>query len=90
METKISEFFDTTPANACTLSPKNDVDQFPLKVIKKQALTHDVYRFDIKFADPEWISGIFVGGHIEFMLRLKEKLFLECTVQLLLPTKKDL
>ena len=46
METKISEFFDTTPANACSLTPKNDVDQFPLKVIKKQALTHDVYRFD--------------------------------------------
>jgi len=27
-------------------------------------LTHDVYRFDFEFADPSWISGIFVGGHI--------------------------
>ena len=35
-----------------------------MKVIKKEVLTHDVYRFDFEFADPSWISGIFVGGHI--------------------------
>ena len=43
------EFFDYSPPNLCDLIEKDDEDCFPLKVIKKEAISHDTYMFDLEF-----------------------------------------
>lgn len=45
------------------LVEKNDDDQFPLKVIKKELISPDTYEFVLEFPNPEWISGLWPGGH---------------------------
>lgn len=42
---------------------KDENDQFPLKLIKKQRITHDTFLFRLKFPKKNWISGLWVGGH---------------------------
>jgi cytochrome-b5 reductase len=48
------------------LVEKNEDDQFPLKVTKKEKLTHDTYLFELEFPNQEWISGLWVGAHFVF------------------------
>lgn len=49
--------------NLFNRSEKNEDDQFPLKLVKKQKLTHDTYKITFEFPNPEWISGHWAGGH---------------------------
>merc|ERR1712070_253571 len=58
------EFFDySTPPNLFNLVEKDDDDQFPLKVIKKEAISPDTYTFELEFPNPDWIAGLWAGGH---------------------------
>ena len=59
-----SEFFDFSgPPNLFNLVEKDDDDQFPLKVIKKEKISPDTYLFELEFPNPEWISGLWPAGH---------------------------
>lgn len=61
------EFFTYSGVpNLCELVEKDDDDCFPLKVIKKEAISHDTYIYDLEFPNPEWISGLWAGGHLFF------------------------
>jgi NAD(P)H-flavin reductase len=42
---------------------KDEDDQFPLKVIKKELISHDTYLIELEFPNAEWISGLWAGGH---------------------------
>jgi len=63
-----------TPPNLFNLVEKNDDDQFPLKVIKKEAINHDTYILELGFPNPEWISGLWPGGHFIFHADIDGKL----------------
>lgn len=56
------------------LVPKDDDDQFPLKVSKKEKLNHDTYLFELEYPNAEWISGLWVGGHFVFHATIDGKL----------------
>ena len=45
---------------------KDDNDQFPLKVTKKEQLNHDSYLMTLEFPNKDWIAGLFAGGHLIF------------------------
>jgi len=45
------------------LIEKDEDDQFKLKVVKKEQLTHDTYLIRLEFPNPEWIAGLWAGGH---------------------------
>lgn len=47
----------------CNLVEKDEDDQFSLKVIKKEKMSHDTYLIELEFPNPEWISGLWPGGH---------------------------
>jgi cytochrome-b5 reductase len=55
------------PPNLFNLVEKDEDDQFPLKVIKKEKVAHDTYLFELEFPNPEWISGLWAAGH--FIMR---------------------
>lgn len=59
-----SEFYDfETPPSLFKNVEKDDNDQFPLKVSKKEKMTHDTFFFTLEFPNPEWIAGLWAGGH---------------------------
>ena len=35
-----------------------------LTVAKKEAVSHDTYMYELEFPDPEWILGLWPGGHM--------------------------
>lgn len=62
-----SEFFDyETPPSMFANIEKDDNDQFPLKVSKKEKLNHDTFYISLEFPNKEWIAGLWVGGHYVF------------------------
>ena len=62
-----SEFYDyySSPSLFANIE-KDDYDQFPLKVSKKEKVTHDTYLYKLEFPDKEWIAGLWAGGHFIF------------------------
>ena len=46
-----------------TLQCCSGKDQFTLKVIKKELITHDTYSLRLENKDVDWISGLWAGGH---------------------------
>ena len=59
-----SEYFDFEgPPSLFNLVEKNEDDQFPLKVIKKEKISHDTYLWELEFPNKDWISGLWPGGH---------------------------
>ena len=45
---------------------KDENGLFPLKVIKKEAISLDTYVYEVEFPNAEWISGLWAGGHYVF------------------------
>ena len=63
----MSEYLDyDTPDSLLKLIERDKNDQFPLKVIEKKVINHDTYMFVLEFPNPEWICGLFPGGHFIF------------------------
>ena len=52
------------PPNVFDLIQKDENGQFPLKLTVKEAINHDTYKMTFEFPNPEWIMGIFPGGHV--------------------------
>lgn len=52
---------------------KNNDGQFPLKVIKKEAINHDTYIMELEFPNADWISGLWPGGHFIFYAEINGK-----------------
>jgi cytochrome-b5 reductase len=49
------------------LVSKDKNDQFPLKIVKKEVMTHDTYLIRLGFGNENWISGLWAGsGHFVF------------------------
>jgi NAD(P)H-flavin reductase len=68
------EFFDFKASPSLFENvEKNEDDQFPLKLIEKSAISHDTYRFVLEFPNPEWISGLWPGGHYVFHANVNGK-----------------
>ena len=62
------QFFDyTQEPNLFELADKDTQGQFSLKVITKEAVSHDTYKFGLEFPNPEWTSGLWPGGHFLFV-----------------------
>ena len=53
----------TNGPSVFNLAEKNEDDQFPLKCIRKDKISHDTYEFELEFPDKEWTSGVWPGGH---------------------------
>ena len=45
---------------------------FELKLCCKEQLTHDTYRYEFKFPDPEWYCGLWPGGHFNLNMRVDD------------------
>jgi cytochrome-b5 reductase len=56
------------------LVEKDENDQFPLKVIRKDQLNHDSYLYVLEFPNADWISGLFPGGHFYFHAEVDGKM----------------
>lgn len=52
---------------------KNEDDQFNLKLIKKDKMTHDTYYITLEFPDKEWTSGLWPGGHFIIHAKIGDK-----------------
>jgi len=64
---QINEYFDWQgPASMFANIEKNEDDQFPLKVTKKEKMTHDTYFITLEFPNKEWIAGLWPAGHYIF------------------------
>ena len=61
------EFFDyqTAPSMFANIE-KDENGQFPLKVVRKEAISLDTYIYEVEFPNAEWISGLWAGGHYVF------------------------
>lgn len=57
---------DLTYPNLVSLAEKNEKGFFPLKVSKKEKINHDCYEYVLDFPDPEWTSGVWAGGHMQW------------------------
>ena len=69
-----SEYFDFEgPASLFKLVEKNEDDQFPLKVIKKELISHDTLFIELEFPNSEWIGGLPAGGHYIFHANIDGK-----------------
>ena len=44
---------------------------FNLKVSKLEKISHDVYKMELLYPDPTWISGLHPGGHFAFYASIK-------------------
>lgn len=55
-----------TPDSLFKLVEKDENNQFSLKLKEKRVVNHDTYMFVLEFPNPEWISGLFPGGHYVF------------------------
>jgi NAD(P)H-flavin reductase len=75
METAtLSEFVDyKNPENLFALVDKDEDDQFPLKVIANEKLNHDTYKITLEFPNPNWISGLWAGGHFKMHVKVDGK-----------------
>ena len=49
------------------------MDQFKLEVIGKDQISHDTYRFTLKFPNAEWISGLWPSAHLFWHLDIDGK-----------------
>lgn len=71
-----NEFVDWESAPSMFASiERNDDDQFPLKVIKKEQMNHDTFYLSLEFPNKEWIAGLFPGGHYIFHADIDGKHF---------------
>ena len=61
------------PDNLFAKSEKDENDQFPLKVIGKEKITHDVYKITLEFPNPEWIAGLAPSAHFKMHLQIDGK-----------------
>ena len=69
------EFFDyKTPPNLFGLVECDDMDQFKLKVTKKEVINHDTYLIELEFPNAEWISGLWPGAHYFWHLEVNGKM----------------
>ena len=48
-------------------------DKFKLKVIKKHAVNHDSYLFELEFPNKDWISGLWPSGHLIFHKKIGDE-----------------
>lgn len=63
----LSEYLDFKKPNSLVAKMQPNQDgQFPLKLIRKELITHDTYIFEFEYPDKEWISGLWPAGHYHF------------------------
>ena len=54
------------PPNLFSLAQTDEEDRISLTVATKQLISHDTYKFELKFPYEEWIAGLWPGGHCVF------------------------
>ena len=62
--------FEERP-NCVSLIDKDEHQFFELKVVSREQISHDSYRYILKFPDPEWVSGQWPGGYFIFNLKVE-------------------
>ena len=66
-----NQYFDyTSNPSLFEQGQKNSRGQYALKVKSKQPISHDTYKFCLQFPNPEWIAGLWPGGHFLFMAEI--------------------
>jgi len=69
-----AEYFDfKTGPSLLELGEKNEDDQILVTVSKKEKISHDTYIYELEFPNPEWKSGLWVGGHFIFHAEIDGK-----------------
>ena len=60
---------DPSVKSVFNLGTKDENGHIPLKLIRKTAITHDTYEFELEFPDSSWSSGLFPAGHIKLHVK---------------------